>query len=119
MLGRFITGSPLSTAVARKLRKQQTPAEQKLWGLLRSSQLAGYKFRRQFPIGNYIVDFACFRHHLVVEADGGQHADNAADDVRTAEIEGQGWRLVRFWNNEIMQNSDGGLLSILSELERP
>jgi very-short-patch-repair endonuclease len=107
----------MSTAIARKLRKQQTPAEEKLWRLLRNKQLAGYKFRRQFPIGNYIADFVCFQHRLIVEADGGQHSNNATDASRTAELEQQGWHVIRFWNNEIMENDEGVLLTILSELK--
>ncbi len=107
----------MSNANARKLRKQQTPAEQKLWNLLRNKKLAKYKFRRQFPIGNYIADFACFQHRLIVEADGSQHAESILDKKRTAELEKQGWHVIRFWNDEIMQNSEGVLLSILSELD--
>lgn len=108
----------MTNFIARNLRKNQTDAEQKLWGLLRSRQLQGYKFRRQFPIEPYIVDLACFRQRLIVEADGGQHADSTTDIVRTAEIEKQGWHIIRFWNHEILENSDGVLRVILSELER-
>jgi very-short-patch-repair endonuclease len=108
----------MTNFIARKFRKSQTPAEQKLWDLLRSKQLAGYKFRRQFPIGTYIADFTCFRHHLIVELDGGQHANSAADITRTSELEQQGWHIVRFRNNEVMENSEGVLSAILSELER-
>lgn len=108
----------MSRITAQKLRKHQTPAEQRLWNLLRDKKLAGYKFRRQFPIGNYVADFVCFQHRLIIEADGGHHADNAADIVRTADLERQGWQVIRFWNNEILRNSEGVLLTILSELER-
>ncbi len=108
----------MPSILARTLRRAQTPAEQKLWNLLRSRQLDNYKFRRQFPIGTYIADFACFHHRLIVEADGGQHAESQSDAVRTAALEKQGWQVIRFWNHEIMENADGVLAAILSELER-
>jgi very-short-patch-repair endonuclease len=109
----------MPVATARKLRKQQTPAERRLWQLLCDKRLAGYKFRRQFPIGNYITDFACFQHRLVVEADGSQHAENPMDAERTAYLESQGWHVLRFWNGEILKNSEGVLLTVLAELQRP
>src|SRR5580658_10573018 len=89
------------------LRQNATDAERRLWAVLRHRQLQGYKFRRQRPIGRFIVDFACTKHHLVIEADGGQHSDNAADDERTAWLESQGWRVLRFWNNDILSNIEG------------
>lgn len=76
----------------------------------------GVKFRRQYPIPPYIADFACFGHKLIIEADGGQHADNINDAVRTAELERQGWKVLRFWNTDILQNSNGVLEMILAEL---
>ena len=104
------------TPIARKLRASPTDAEQRLWAHLRSKQL-GVKFTRQFPIGNYVVDFACRSARLVIELDGGQHGDNAADLVRTRAIEGFGYRVIRFWNNDVLENTDGVLLTILHELE--
>ncbi|MGC2526067.1 MAG: endonuclease domain-containing protein, partial [Stellaceae bacterium] len=83
----------------RRLRREPTDAEQRLWALLRDRRLAGYKFRRQHPIDNFIVDFACTRHRLVIEADGGQHAENVSDERRTPLLQLRGWR---FWNNEIL-----------------
>jgi very-short-patch-repair endonuclease len=90
---------------AKELRRAATDAERKLWSLLRSHSIDGYKFRRQHPIGPYIADFACWEKKLIVEADGGQHADNLADERRTAWLHAQGWTVIRFWNDEILKNS--------------
>ena len=94
-----------------------TDAERRLWSVLRSRRLSGYKFRRQHPIGPFIADFACIGHKLIVEADGGQHDDSAADKRRTAWFARQGWRVVRFWNNEILANPSGAALAIMRALE--
>ena len=75
--------------------------------------MAAFKSRRQHPIGRFVVDFACTRHHLVIEADGGQHTDREADAERTKWLEGQGWRVLRFWNNDILANTEGVLETIL------
>jgi very-short-patch-repair endonuclease len=83
---------------------------------LRDRRLLRYKFRRQHPIGDVIVDFACTKHALVIEVDGGQHADNAADTRRTAWLESQGWTVVRFWNSEVLSNIDGVIEAILQVL---
>ena len=104
------------TNVARKLRNDMTDAERRLWSHLRASQLDGAKFTRQLPIGDFVVDFACRSARLAVELDGGQHAENAADDARTAIIEAHGYRVIRFWNNEVLQNTDGVLSAIREEL---
>ena len=101
---------------ARRLRRQPTDAERRLWTILRDRRLAGYRFRRQHPIGDYIADFACTKHHLVVEADGGQHADSEADARRTAFLRGEGWEVIRFWNNDILSNTEGVIAEILREL---
>ncbi len=101
---------------ARELRQNSTDAERRLWSALRDRRLRGYRFRRQHPTGNFIVDFACTRHRLIVEADGGQHADNEADARRTAWLEAEGWRVMRFWNNDILGNTEGVILAILGEL---
>jgi len=84
-----------------------TDVERRPWSVLRDRRLLGYKFRRQRPIGPFIVDFACIERRLVIEADGGQHADNEADARRTAWLERHGWRVVRFWNNDILLNAEG------------
>jgi very-short-patch-repair endonuclease len=101
---------------ARRLRRDATDAERRLWSALRDRRLRGYRFRRQYPIGDFIVDFACTRHHLVVEADGGQHADSQRDLRRTAWLESEGWRVLRFWNNDALANTDGVVETILREL---
>jgi very-short-patch-repair endonuclease len=101
---------------ARELRRDATDAERRLWSALRDRRLRGYRFRRQHPIGNYVVDFACTRRRLIVEVDGGQHADNTADEHRTAWLETEGWRVLRFWNNDILANTEGVVLTILAEL---
>jgi very-short-patch-repair endonuclease len=102
---------------ARQLRRDATDAERRLWSALRDRRLSGYRFRRQYSIGRFIVDFACTRHHLIVEADGGQHADNEADRRRTAWLESDGWRVLRFWNNDVLANTDGVVETILKELQ--
>jgi len=102
---------------ARRLRRDLTDAELRLWLLLRDRRLAGYRFRRQHPVGDFIVDFACTKHHLVVEADGGQHADSEADARRTKILEEEGWRVIRFWNNDVLANTEGVVETILRVLQ--
>jgi len=103
------------TPVARKLRKDPTEAEKRLWSRLRGDQL-GVRFTRQYPIGNAIVDFACRPLRLAIELDGGQHADRESDLVRTGMIEAHGYRVIRFWNNDVLANTDGVLTVIAQEL---
>ncbi|MFQ6030978.1 MAG: endonuclease domain-containing protein [Dehalococcoidia bacterium] len=94
----------MSTSRARELRAKLTDAERRLWDQLRGRQLGHYKFRRQQPVGPYIVDFVCFEKKLILELDGGQHnrSEQAAyDSVRTAWLESQGFKVLRFWNNQI------------------
>jgi very-short-patch-repair endonuclease len=100
----------------RQLRRGATDAERRLWSALRDRRLRGYRFRRQHSIGNFIVDFACTKHRLIVEADGGQHVENEDDRRRTIWLEDEGWRLLRFWNNDILVNTEGVVLAILQEL---
>jgi very-short-patch-repair endonuclease len=88
-----------------------------MWSALRDRRLLRYKFRRQHPIGRYIVDFACTEHTLVIEVDGGQHADNSADERRTAWIQSHGWKLLRFWNNDVLANTNGVIETILQVLQ--
>ncbi len=103
--------------MARKLRRDTTDAEALLWSRLRSRQLHGHKFVRQFPIGAHVADFACRRTRLVVELDGGQHERTGeADATRTRVIEAHGYKVMRFWNGEVLQNLDGVLEAILAEL---
>ncbi|WP_374656474.1 endonuclease domain-containing protein [Dongia sp.] len=104
---------------AKQLRKSSTEAEKRLWRLLRAKQLAGYKFRRQEPIGAYIVDFVCFRPPLVIELDGGQHdatTQRAHDELRSNWLATQGFKTIRFWNNQLLENEDGVLHEILGAL---
>jgi very-short-patch-repair endonuclease len=101
------------------MRREATPTEHRLWQILRAKRLAGYKFKRQVPIDHYIVDFACLQHRLVVEADGGQHNDSHSDLRRDAYLREQGFRILRFWNNEIFENEDGVLTRILEALAVP
>jgi very-short-patch-repair endonuclease len=94
-----------TTEKARALRKRSTEAERLLWSHLRAKRLGGLKFRRQEPIGRYIVDFVSFDRSLIVELDGGQHLEEKAeDDERTRWLECQGFRVLRFWNNDVMRN---------------
>jgi very-short-patch-repair endonuclease len=96
------------------LRQDSTPAENRLWYVLRNRGLAGRKFVRQVPIGPYIADFVCREIGLVVELDGGQHATSTSDEVRTAYLNAQGYSVLRFWNNEVLENRDGVLSAIQS-----
>ena len=106
-----------NTVHAKAMRKDLTPWELQLWLRLKGQQLGGHKFRRQQPIGKYIVDFLNIKNKLVVELDGSQHADSAADKVRDAYLKKEGYRVLRFWNNEVNANMDGVLTAILSALE--
>ena len=105
---------------AKALRQRQTDAEGLLWHYLRKKQLGGYKFRRQQPIGPYIVDFACMPEKLLVELDGGQHAERAAhDERRDAFLRSKGFRVLRFWNNEVFENCFGVLERVYEALPNP
>lgn len=103
------------------MRKNSTDAELKLWKHLRNRLTYGEKFRRQQPIGKYIVDFVCAERKLVVEVDGGQHSENVAYDFeRTAWLESEGYRVLRFWNNEVLKDADVVLeviIRVLNERE--
>lgn len=99
---------------ARSLRNGSTDAERCLWRYLRNRQLADYKFRRQYPIAGYIADFACVEAKLVVEIDGGQHLERAEYDIeRTRKIETNGYRVVRFWNNDVLLRTEDVVDEIL------
>ena len=104
------------TSRSGALRKNSTDAERKLWSVLRSRQLSGFKFRRQVEIDGYIVDFLCADRQLIVEVDGGQHSSEQ-DARRTAYLESQGFRAIRFWNNDVLENLDGVGSTIETELE--
>ena len=100
-----------TTPIAQKLRADPTEAEKRLWSHLRGRQL-GVQFTRQFGIGDNVADFACRRLRLVIEVDGGQHADNLADVERRREIELFGYTVIRFWNNDVLGNTEGVLIRI-------
>jgi very-short-patch-repair endonuclease len=106
----------VTTQRARRLRKDSTKAETALWYRLRSRNLNGYKFVRQEPIGPYTVDLACRERRLVIEVDGGQHADNPRDVVRDKWLTDHNYRVLRFWNNEVLGNMSGVLEAIATAL---
>ena len=102
---------------AQRLRREQTDAERLLWSRIRAGQLNGLKFRRQFPIGHFIVDFCCRQRRLVVELDGGQHdLQRERDRRREMLLSERSYRVLRFWNDEVLKNIDGVLQRILEAL---
>jgi primosomal protein N' (replication factor Y) len=107
-------GGPLTTKRGQYLRHNMTAAELALWREIRHERL-GRRFRRQHPIAPYIADFACVEAKLIVEADGGQHADHR-DRARDDYLQRQGWRILRFWNNDVLSNRAGVLQTIVAAL---
>jgi very-short-patch-repair endonuclease len=106
-------------APARTLRQNITEAERRLWQILRSHQTKGYKFRRQVPIGRYIADFVCHEARLIVEIDGGQHDRSSPWEAeRSGFLQNEGYRILRFWNNEVLANLDGVHQTIADEVRR-
>jgi very-short-patch-repair endonuclease len=109
----------IKTLRARRLRRDATDVESRLWRALRE-KCPQWKFRRQHPIGKRVVDFACPERRLAIELDGGQHAEQSeADELRSAELAQSGYRVIRFWNADVLQNIDGVLETILRVLESP
>jgi very-short-patch-repair endonuclease len=104
---------------AKEMRSDSTDAEQRLWQVLRAHRFAGYKFRRQVPLDFYIADFICFAERLIIELDGGQHAESTKDMRRDAYLKTRGFRVVRIWNNDLFTNEDGVAELILSALRTP
>mgnify|MGYP000871372255 CR=1 FL=1 len=98
---------------ARDMRKDATKAENLLWQALRRNQLEGLSFRRQYPLDGYILDFVCFRPKLIVEVDGGQHAESARDARRDAHFRASGFIVLRFWNDDVVKNLDGVCRQVL------
>ena len=102
---------------ARKLRAEATDAERALWARLRRRQVLGFKFRRQQPLGQYIVDFVCFETRLIVEVDGSQHCEQQSyDEARTQWLESQGYGVLRFWNNEVLDSTESVVEAIAEQL---
>ena len=103
---------------ARSFRRALTPAEFALWTRIRGRQLGGFKFVRQEPIDRYYVDFVCCERRLIIELDGGQHSERPEDRQRDNELSALGYRVIRIWNNDVIENLDGVLQMLLSELEK-
>jgi very-short-patch-repair endonuclease len=104
---------------ARELKKNLTEAELTLWKHLRLRQFGGYKFRRQQPIGKYIVDFVCLEKRLIIEVDGGQHSEQVSYDLeRSAWLEEQGFRVLRFWDNQVLKETEAVKEVIIGPLGR-
>lgn len=104
----------------RRLRKEQTDVEKKLWAHLRDRELSGFKFRRQHEIGPYVADFCCLQKKLVIEVDGGQHAGQVLKDrIRTDSLNQMGYQVLRFWDHEVLQELDSVLESIRLALTNP
>ncbi|MEI6417962.1 MAG: DUF559 domain-containing protein [Sphingomonadales bacterium] len=108
-------GEP-ALARARQLRRDQTDAEARLWAGLRGGRMGGWKFRRQVWIAGFIADFACVEARLIVEADGGQHCDSAGDVTRTTALNREGFRVLRFWNHQILEETSGVMNTIFAAL---
>jgi very-short-patch-repair endonuclease len=104
------------TERARDLRSNMTEAEKRLWRYLRNRQLQGHKFYRQYPIPPYYVDFLCRDKKLIIEADGGQHSENRSDEKRTKYLENKEYKVLRYWNNDILENTEGVMKEILGVL---
>ena len=107
------------TAIARRLRKRSTDTEQYLWRQLRDRQIEGFKFRRQHPIGRYIVDFVNLEKKVVVELDGGQHALDPGDRMRDEWLQTEGYKVLRYWDNQVFGNLEGVLETIRDALLTP
>ena len=109
--------NPKTRTYAIELRKELTPAERKLWALIRNDQL-GVNFRRQHAVGNYIPDFVCVQKKLIIELDGSQHLEQEEyDEERTKYLNSLGYKVIRFWNNDVTNKIDGVILAILHAME--
>jgi very-short-patch-repair endonuclease len=104
---------------AKKMRREPTDAETAMWRLLRDRQLARFKFRRQVPFRSFILDFVCFEKRLIVENDGSQHASSERDAARDAVLMAEGFRIARYWNNDVLQQPSAVLEDILAKLAEP
>ena len=106
-----------NTEIAKNLRRNLTPQERKIWQILRNHQFYGYEIRRQYPISDYVVDFICRDKRIIIEVDGGQHNQDKnieSDTIRTKKLEELGYKVIRFWNNDIDKNIEG----VYQELQR-
>jgi very-short-patch-repair endonuclease len=101
---------------AKRMRREPTDAEAAMWRLLRDRRLALFKFRRQIPFQNFILDFVCFEKRIVIEVDGGQHALSKPDTARDAVLMAEGFRIARYWNNDVLQQAPAVLEDILAKL---
>src|SRR5438552_1775004 len=116
---RQITNYGKRKEAAREFRSSQTDAEKKLWLRLRDRRLGGFRFRRQFPLGPFFADFCCANEHLIVEVDGGQHRVTADGDAnRTYYMTEQGFRVLRFWNSDVLNKTDKVCKQILDALKK-
>ncbi len=106
----------LDGKLQRRLRKNMTDAETSLWHAINREQLEGCKFRRQHPFLDYVLDFVCLKRRLVVEVDGGQHLESRADGLRDKRLAEAGFRVLRFWNNDVLNNKEGVLEAIRAAL---
>jgi len=110
---------PRPTELARSLRNNATPAERLLWTRLSRRQLAGFKFSRQMPVAGFVCDLMCREARLIIEVDGGQHDEQSSSDQRrTKVLEAEGFRVLRFWNNEVIESTEGVLKTILLTLRK-
>ncbi|MBL8631159.1 MAG: endonuclease domain-containing protein [Rhodospirillaceae bacterium] len=99
----------------RQLRRNATDAETVLWNRIRNRQIQDVKFRRQWPVEGYITDFCCVERMLIIEVDGGQHDESKRDELRTAKLQHAGYRVLRFWNNDVLENIEGVLEKLSAE----
>jgi very-short-patch-repair endonuclease len=104
--------------LAKRLRSRMTDAERRLWYWLRAHRFGDHKFKRQVPVGPYIVDFICFDRALIVEVDGGQHVGSETDRQRDAWLQSQGFSVIRFWNDDVLKRTDVVLSEIADALKR-
>ncbi|MEQ1770026.1 MAG: DUF559 domain-containing protein [Devosia sp.] len=107
---------PNHRVFARAMRRSPTDAERRIWAIVRAGRIEGHKFRRQLPIAGYIVDFVCLEQKLIIEADGSQHIESESDMIRDAALQALGYRVLRFYNNDVLRNPDGVLASIVEAL---
>jgi len=107
---------PTMTRRARSLRTEPTDAERELWRRLKDRQINGWRFRRQHPIVPYVANFACVEAKLIIEVDGGQHNESRIDAIRDTRLRKRGWQVLRFWNNDVLSNTDGVVQVIATSL---